>query len=110
MPPLTVVDHWAWRIGPSYDGSSFQSGNYHIYNGTCLCADAIIFGNFGCFLVFFALLQLGGCFDARGISKAMPTMSSTCTPSLFMLFQSPRLVFLFIGGEGFFTSSYMSTH
>jgi len=110
MPPLNVVDHRAWRIGPSYDGSSFQSGNCHIYNGMCLCDDVVILSNFGCFLVFFALLQLGGCFDARGISKVMPTTSSTCTPLLFMLLQSPGLVFLFIGGEDFFTSFSLSTH
>jgi hypothetical protein len=94
-----------------YDGNSFQSGNYHICNGTRLCANVTILA-FGldAFWSSFALLQLGGCFDVGGTSKAMPTMSNTYTPSLFMLLQSPKLVFLFVGDEVFFISSHMSTH
>ncbi len=75
------------------------------------CALMLLFlATLDAFWFFFALLQPGSHFDVGGTSKAMLATSSTCTPLIFMLLQSPRLVFLFIGSEVFFTSFYMSTH
>jgi hypothetical protein len=86
-----------------YDGRLFQSGNYHIYDGTHLCANATILATLDVFWFSFAFLQLGGHFDVGGTSKAVPIVSSICTPSLSMLLQSLKLVLLFINDEVFFT-------
>jgi hypothetical protein len=88
----------------------FQSGNYHICDGTRLCANVIILAILDAFWSSFTLLQLGGHSNVGGTSKVMPTLSNTNTPSLFMLLQSSKLVFFFIGDEVFFISSHVSAH
>jgi hypothetical protein len=82
-----------------------------IYVMAHTCALMLLFSpTLDAFWYYFALLQPRGHFDDGCTSKAMLTMSSTCTQSLFMLLQSPRLVFLFINDEVFVISSQMSTH
>jgi hypothetical protein len=75
------------------------------------CALVLLFSpTLDAFWSYFALWQPRGRFDDGGTSKMMSAMSSTYTPSLFMLLQSHRLVFLFIGDEVFLIFSHMSTH
>jgi hypothetical protein len=82
-----------------------------IYVMACTCALMLLFSpTLNVFWSYFALLQPRSHFDDGCTSKAILTMSSTCTQLLFMLLQSPRLVFLFINDEVFVISFQMSTH
>jgi hypothetical protein len=57
-----------------------------IYAMARACALMLLFSpTLDAFWSYFALLQPRGRFDDGGTSKVMSTMSSTCTPSLFML-------------------------